>query len=164
MSRRRHPYRTAYRPALAAALAAVATLLAGPPGPAGAAGPPGARAERRGDDGVAASMQCDRASEPGRVRCTVEARVEGGRTLAWADVEIVALPDFATALKGRIGRDDATSRDATTAKWAFGLVAKKAGQGEARARVRTVVCTPPGESRCAPVVSVVRAPVVVGAP
>lgn len=107
-------------------------------------------------------MQCDRTSEPGRVRCTVEAHAEGGRTLTWGDVEIVSLPDFTTALKGRIGRDDATFRDATTAKWAFGLVAKKAGQGELRARVRGVVCTPPGESRCAPVVVEARAPVIVG--
>lgn len=157
MSRRRHAYRTAYRAALAAVAAGAASLLVGA-APA-SAGP----AERRAENGVSASMQCDRASEPGRVRCTVEAHVEGGRTLAWADVEIVALPDFATALKGRIGRDDATSRDATSAKWAFGLVAKKAGQGEVRARVRSVVCTPPGESRCAPVISEVRAPVVVGA-
>lgn len=112
--------------------------------------------------GIRASMQCDRSSEPGRVRCTAEAHVEGARTIAWADVEIVSIPDFATALKGRIGRDDATFKDATTTKWAFGLVAKKNGQGELRARIRVVVCSQPGESRCVPVVVEVRAPVVVG--
>lgn len=107
-------------------------------------------------------MQCDRATEPGRVRCTVEAHVEGGKTMPWADVEIVAVPEFATALKGRIGKDDATARDATSGKWAFGLVAKKNGSGEVRARVRVVVCTPPGENRCAPTVVEVRAPIIVG--
>src|SRR5438132_1403934 len=92
----------------------------------------------------ASSADATPASEPGRVRCTVEAHTEEGRTMAWADVELVSLPEFATALKGRIGRDDSTARDATSAKWAFGLVAKKTGQGELRARVRVVVCTPPG--------------------
>ena len=47
-----------------------------------------------GEVEVQSSMQCDRAIEPGRVRCTVEARVAAGRTIAWADVEILMLPEF----------------------------------------------------------------------
>ncbi|MBX3193333.1 MAG: hypothetical protein KF819_40500 [Labilithrix sp.] len=109
--------------------------------------------------GVTASMQCDRASEPGRVKCTIEARTDGKKTLSWADAEIVLLPELATALKGRIGPQDATSRDAVSAKWAFGLVARKAGQGEAVARVRAVVCE---GTKCHPVIVPVRAAVVVG--
>ncbi|MBS2016753.1 MAG: hypothetical protein JST00_27965 [Deltaproteobacteria bacterium] len=120
------------------------------------------RADGEAPSPLRAAMQCDRATEPGRVRCTVEAHAEGGRTITWADVEIVAIPDFTTALKGRIGRDDTTFRDPTTSKWAFGLVAKKNGQGELRARVRAVVCPAAGDTRCAPVVVEVRAPVVVG--
>ena len=123
-----------------------------------------------GEGDMQASMQCDRASEPGRVRCTVEARVPAGRTIAWADVEILSLPDFASALKGRIGPQDALSRDATTMKWALGLVARRAGQGEARARVRAVACDapPPGAAggepptRCVPVIVEVKAQVTVG--
>ena len=115
-------------------------------------------------------MQCDRANEPGRVRCTVEARVSGGRTLAWADVEILSLPDFASALKGRIGPQDALSRDATTTKWGLGLVARRSGQGEVRARVRVVACEAPrpgaasGEprTRCIPLIVEVKAQVTVG--
>ena len=135
----------------------------------------GARADAPAETDVKASMQCDRASEPGRVRCTVEARIEGGRTLAWADVEILSLPDFASALTGRIGPQDALSRDATGTKWALGLVARRAGQGEARARVRVVACeagrigpaeadagTAPPPPRCAPVTVVVKAQIVVG--
>ena len=122
------------------------------------------------DAEVQSSMQCDRASEPGRVRCTVEARVSGGRTIAWADVEILSLPDFASALKGRIGPQDALSRDATATKWALGLVARRAGQGEVRARVRVVACdapragAPSGEPRthCAPLIVEVKAQVTVG--
>jgi len=133
-----------------------------------------ARADTPAESDLRASMQCDRASEPGRVRCTVEARIEGGRTLAWADVEILSLPDFASALKGRIASQDALSRDATSTKWALGLVARRAGQGEARARVRVVACeaarTGPAEAdaaaapppRCVPVTVVVKAPLVVG--
>ena len=131
----------------------------------------GARADAPAETDVKASMQCDRASEPGRVRCTVEARIEGGRTLAWADVEILSLPDFASALKGRIGPQDALSRDATSTKWALALVARRGGQGEARARVRVVACdaAPPAPSggpapspRCSPVVVEVKAMVSVG--
>jgi hypothetical protein len=109
-------------------------------------------------------MQCDRASEPGRVRCSVETRIEGGRTLAWADVELLALPDFASALKGRIGPQDAVARDATSAKWALALVAKRPGQGEVRARVRVVACDGGAASRpprCAPVTVEVKAQVTV---
>ena len=108
-------------------------------------------------------MQCDHASEPGRVRCTVEVRIEGGRTLAWADVEILSLPDFASALKGRIGPQDALTHDATSTRWALGLVARRAGQGEVRARVRVVACSPGATpSRCAPVTVEVSAHLTVG--
>jgi hypothetical protein len=124
-----------------------------------------------GESEVQSSMQCDRASEPGRVRCTVEARVRAGRTIAWADVELLSLPDFASALKGRIGPQDALSRDTSATKWAFGLVARRAGQGEVRARVRVVACEAPrseaatGEPprmRCMPLVVEVKAQVTVG--
>ena len=124
-----------------------------------------ASAQPAPENDVKASMQCDRASEPGRVRCSVETRIEGGRTLAWADVELLSLPDFASALKGRIGPQDAVARDATSAKWGLGLVAKRAGQGEVRARVRVVACeaAPPASRppRCAPVTVEVKAQVTV---
>jgi hypothetical protein len=133
-----------------------------------------AHAQPAPDGDVKASMQCDRASEPGRVRCSVEARIEGGRTLAWADVEILSLPDFASALKGRIGPQDAVARDAVSAKWGLGLVARRAGQGEVRARVRIVACDPPGgasggasggsalaPTRCVPVTVEIKAQITV---
>jgi hypothetical protein len=111
-----------------------------------------------------ASMQCERAAEPGRVRCSVDARALGSRTIAYGDVSIVQLPDFASALKGRVGPSDTTARDPTTIAWAFGLVAKRAGQGEVRARVRLVVCDngPSGPARCSPQVVEVRALLHVG--
>lgn len=121
-------------------------------------------ADHRADEvQVSATMSCDRRTEPGRVTCAVEARAMGDRSIAWADVELIELPAFTSALRGRIGPSDVTSRDTAKQAWAFGLVARKAGIGEARARLRAVVCE--GEasaSRCAPVVVVVRATIQVG--
>ncbi|MDF2692562.1 MAG: hypothetical protein K0S65_945 [Labilithrix sp.] len=111
-------------------------------------------------------MSCDRAPEPGRVRCSLEARVAGGRSIAWADVAILELPDFTSALKGRIGPADSTAREPALQRWAFGLVAKKAGEGEARARVRAVVCEPAvsdaAAPKCAPATVEVRTTIHVG--
>lgn len=111
---------------------------------------------------VTSTMQCDRATEPGRVRCTVEARSTSARVISWADVEILSLPDFASALKGRIGRDDAISRDPQSTRWALGLVARRAGQGEVKARVRVVACETAHPTRCAPLTLDVRAQISVG--
>lgn len=125
--------------------------------------PPAARAADAAPVAPAsATMLCDRASEPGRVRCSIEVRADAGRTISWADAVIVSLPDFATALKGRIGKDDATAREPAQVRWAFGLVARRAGQGEARARVRLVLCDAAQASRCEPVTLEVRAQVSVG--
>ena len=115
---------------------------------------------------LTASMQCDRAVEPGRVKCSVETKVTGDRSIVWADVALVEVPEFTAALKGRIGPGDAVLRDAAHQKWAFGLVARKPGNGEARARVRAVVCEPAvadaGAPKCAPATIDVRAVVHVG--
>lgn len=115
---------------------------------------------------ITATMSCERAVDPGRVRCSVEARATGGRSIAWADVTLVELPEFLAALRGRIGPADAIAREDSGQKWAFGLVARKHGHGEARARVRAVICEPAsgdaGPSRCMPTTIEVRADVHVG--
>lgn len=123
-------------------------------------GAPLARAE---EPPATASMQCDRVGEPGRVKCSVEARTRAGLTLSWADVQLVELPDFTSALKGRIGPSDAVVREGTLQKWAFALVARRPGEGEARARVRVVVCADAdGGPHCAPHALDVKAVVKVG--
>jgi hypothetical protein len=114
---------------------------------------------------ITATMQCESVVEPGRVKCSAEARTAGGRFIAWADLEIVELPEHAIALKGRIGPSDAITREATIQKWAFGLVARKAGRGEVKARVRAVVCEPTATDaapRCAPAALDVKTTVEVG--
>lgn len=129
--------------------------------------PQSARAEesRATQEVLSASMTCDRAIEPGRVRCTVEAHAEGQRVIPWADVTIATLPPNTVALKGRIGPADATLREPAHARWALGLVAKAALHGEARAKVRAVVCDAPPASppvRCVPIVIEVHAILDVG--
>ena len=114
------------------------------------------------EPGATATMTCERAAEAGRVRCAVEARAREGRTLAWADVAIVELPDFASALKGRIGADGLVAQDAVSRKWAFGVVARTTGQGSARARVRMVVCDAESGRRCSPATLDVQATIHVG--
>jgi hypothetical protein len=115
-----------------------------------------ARAE---DPKLEASMLCDRAPEPGRVRCFVELRAPQDRTISWADVVIQKVPDFVAPLKGRLGQEDTTAKEGARWRWAFGIVAKKTGQGEARALVRVVLCE---GKRCAPVSTEVKATITVG--
>jgi len=122
----------------------------------------------RGEDRPAtatATVRCERVAAPGRVKCAAEVRAAAGRSIAWADIVILELPDLATALKGRIADVDTTARDAGGQSWAFGLVARRAGQGDLRARVRALVCDAPAATdaaRCAPVALDVRAAVQVG--
>jgi len=87
-----------------------------------------------------AEMRCERADAPGRVRCEVEARVASGESIAAGDVVIVRTPPFVTALRGRIGPHDATTREADIWRWALALAARERGSGEVEARVRLVVC------------------------
>lgn len=108
------------------------------------------------------------------MKCSIELHTAANRSIAWADVAIIELPDFASALKGRIGPSDATTKEPTQQKWAFGLVAKKTGQGDAKARVRAVVCeqpttaptkdagTPSGSTRCTSTTIDVKASIQVG--
>jgi len=44
------------------------------------------------------------------------------------------------ALRGRIGPDDATTRDAEVWRWAFALAARERGSGEVEAKARVIVC------------------------
>lgn len=97
----------------------------------------GARAE---EPSLPASMTCARVTAPGRVPCSVDARVDAGDAITWGDVVLVATPPFLTALRGRIGPHDATLRDAGEWRWALALVARGPGRGRVEGRVRLVVC------------------------
>ncbi len=94
-----------------------------------------------------ATMTCEHADGPGRVRCDVEARVGAGESIAWGDVVIVKTPPFVSALRGRIGPHDATAHDPDVWRWALALVARDKGAGDVEGRVRRVVCK---DAKCAP--------------
>jgi hypothetical protein len=106
-----------------------------------------------------AEMRCERVDAPGRVRCEVDARVAPGESIAAGDVVIVRTPPFVTALRGRIGPHDATTREADIWRWALGLAAREKGIGIVEARVRLVVCR---GATCAPREAPIAARVVVG--
>jgi hypothetical protein len=88
----------------------------------------------------AATLTCQPAATPGRVRCDVEARVSEGETIAWGDVVLVRVASFASALRGRIGPHAATVREARVWLWPLALVAREKGRGPVEGRVRLVVC------------------------
>jgi hypothetical protein len=113
-----------------AAMAAV--VLRGGRGLAGDEGPGTVPLEVR--------MSCDHVDGPGRVRCEVEARVPQGTAISWGDVVLLKTPDFAGALRGRIGPHDAIVRDPNLWRWALALVAHHKGAGDVDARVRVVLC------------------------
>jgi hypothetical protein len=119
------------------------------------------RAARAQPDGgtLRAEMRCERVDAPGRVRCEVEARVAPGESIAAGDVVIVRTPPFVTALRGRIGPQDATTREAELWRWALGLAAREKGTGDVDARVRLVVCR---GATCLPREAPIAARVVVG--
>jgi hypothetical protein len=97
--------------------------------------------ETRKDAGtLRAEMRCEHLDAPGRVRCEAEARVAPGETIALGDVIIVRTPPFVTALRGRIGPHDATTREAEVWRWALALAARARGSGDIEARVRLVAC------------------------
>jgi hypothetical protein len=108
------------------------------------------------------SMQCDRAGEPGRVRCSVETLASAGKSIEWAEVEIVSVPDFAIALRGRVGPLDAASKEPGRWRFALALASKRSGRGEVVARVRVVECTE--DKRCVTREGRVATEVVVGSP
>lgn len=114
------------------ALGLVLTLAAGGR-PAWAAGPEAPP--------VVAQVQCDKATEPGRVRCGVDVRPAERQRLVWADVSVVRAPSFSSALRGRVGPGEATARDATGYRFALALVARINGKGPLVLRVRAVTCS-----------------------
>jgi hypothetical protein len=90
---------------------------------------------------VVAQVQCDKATEPGRVRCGVDVRPTDRQKLVWADVSVVRAPSFSSALRGRVGPGEATARDATGYRFALALVARINGKGPLVLRVRAVTCS-----------------------
>ena len=120
-------------------------------------GPSPASADDAGATG--ATMSCERVDGPGRVRCEVDAHVGPGESITWGDVVLQKTPPFATALRGRTGPHEATTREPGHWTWALALVARERGTGTVEGLVRLVACR---GSACAPREVPVTATVVAG--
>ena len=102
---------------------------------------------------------CPRASQPGRVKCELEARPAKGAVLKWADAVLVSAPPFITLLRARVGSGDTTTREDSVWHWTVALAARTRGTGDVEARVRVVSCV--GDA-CVPTETTLRAALVVG--
>ena len=123
----------------------------------GSGGEPLARAAGPED-----SMQCDRAGEPGRVRCSVEVRATEGLGISWVQVEIVGVPEFVVPLRGRLGPSEAASKEPSRWRFPLALASRRLGRGEVTARIRTVECN--ADKRCVTREAQVKTEMVVGSP
>ncbi len=93
------------------------------------------------------------------MRCEIVARVPPGSLLKWADVVVTKTPPFASALRGRVGPLEATSREDNAWRWAIALAARGRGTGELAVQIRLVSCV---KDACVPLEVDARTDVVVG--
>lgn len=110
-----------------------------------------------------ARLSCRRESAPGRVLCELEVEVSRGR-LAWADALVERTPEFARALRSRVGPGSATGGTPRRLRLPLALAATATGTGELVVRARYVACEPGsgGRELCAPRARTVSARVEVG--
>jgi hypothetical protein len=111
------------------------------------------------DEGITATVSCDAAEGPGKVRCRVTTTATGGK-IRWGDVMVLSAPDFAPALRTRLGPADATRHADDGAEFALALLARSAGVGKLRVVARGVIC---GRRGCLTVTTEATADVRVGA-
>jgi hypothetical protein len=144
-----------------AAAVAFATLLMTRPAP-GQGGPEGgASSDSGGPDRLAflaVEARCETLAGPGKVRCVVHVRPQGG-AWGWGDVVVIGAPPFAPPLRTRAGLSDVVRNDESGVEFALALAAIADGAGALRVRVRAVVC---GENGCRPVAAESEARVAVG--
>jgi|GEM_PF-2837233 len=150
----------------ALAIASIASIVSAAPvtGKARGAGfgralvdEPARPAEDAGDAGVQATLACERAPAPGRVRCEVEIRASSG-TLAWGDVIVTSAAPSLTPLRARIGAPEATMSTASLWRFTLAVAAKQRGTARLEAKVRLVHCQ---GDRCEPRTFPIQADVVI---
>ena len=107
-------------------------------------------------------LACRRESGPGRVLCEAEVEATEGR-LSWADVVVLEAPEFAKALRVRIGPLEATAKSERRLRLPLALLAARNGKGVLVVRARAVVCRASGSGQsCLPREGVARTEVEVG--
>ena len=90
---------------------------------------------------------CEHRATKGRVLCDVDLEVKEGR-IAWADVVVVAAPDFAPPLRSRVTLADARARTEQRVRIPVAFVAREQARGTGTLRGRAVVCL--GAAPCVP--------------
>jgi hypothetical protein len=140
-----------------AALVFAAFFMSSPGLAASAASDAGAATDE-GLPALAVTASCEPLAGPGKVRCAVHVRPEGG-AWRWGDVIVVAAPGFAPPLRTRAGLADLVRKDESEVEFALALAAVADGSGTLRIRARAVVC---GARGCRPVFAEAEARVIVG--
>jgi len=84
-------------------------------------------------------LECQRRPTPGRVLCEAELELASG-VLRWADVLVVAAPDFARPLRSRVGPNALFMKTERRQRLQLALAATQLGRGTLRVRARAVQC------------------------
>jgi hypothetical protein len=99
---------------------------------------------------LTATLGCEPAPGPGRVRCALSAGVGAEHRLGWIDALVVEAPEFARPLRARIPYRGSLKEPRV--ELLLGLVASGVGRGRLAVRVRALVCPRASASgRCRPV-------------
>jgi hypothetical protein len=110
---------------------------------------------------LSARLECQRRPTPGRVLCEAELELSSG-VLRWADVLVVAAPDFARPLRARVGPSALFMKTERRQRLQLALAATEVGEGALVVRARAVACPDATGRDCRPQVREIKASVAVG--
>jgi hypothetical protein len=110
---------------------------------------------------LSARLTCQRRPTPGRVLCEAELELSSG-VLRWADVLVIAAPDFARPLRARVGPSALVMRTERRQRLQLALAATDVGEGALVVRARAVACPEAERGDCRPQVREIEANVSVG--
>ena len=110
---------------------------------------------------LSARLECQRRPTPGRVLCEAELELSSG-VLRWADVLVVAAPDFARPLRARVGPSALFMKTERRQRLQLALAATAVGEGSLRVRARAVAGPDSTGRDCRPQVREIEASVSVG--
>jgi len=147
---RREPYRALLGWALLGLCAATPAAAAAP-----AAAAPAASRE------LSVRLECQRRPTPGRVLCEAELELSLG-VLRWADVLVVAAPDFARPLRSRVGPSALFMKTERRQRLQLALAATQLGRGTLKVQARAVSCPDATGRDCRALVREVETSVAVG--
>ena len=110
---------------------------------------------------LSARLTCQRRPTPGRVLCEAELELPSG-VLRWADVLVVAAPEFARPLRARVGPSALFMKTERRQRLQLALAATELGEGSLRVRARAVASPDATGIDCRPQVREIAASVSVG--